>query len=111
MLVGPLVWYALLYCGGVVCSCAAVPCRAVPCAGSMSNLHVRSNSPMYTCLPSFPEMPTPICASWIMATSLAPSPVSVLVVAVAAAAVVVVTAMVSLCVMDNRSNVKGPMYV
>lgn len=27
-----------------------------------------------TCLPSLPEMPTPICASWIMATSFAPSP-------------------------------------
>ncbi len=26
------------------------------------------------CMPSMPAMPTPTCASWIMGTSLAPSP-------------------------------------
>ena len=27
------------------------------------------------CMPSFPEMPTPMCAAWIIDTSLAPSPI------------------------------------
>ena len=49
-----------------------------PCTSSSRtrkrNCEIAKSALLTACLPSFPMMPTPTSAAWIIATSLAPSP-------------------------------------
>lgn len=44
------------------------------CAMAGEEAHTRQSNWSFTCMPSWPEIPTPTSATWIMLTSFAPSP-------------------------------------
>ena len=52
-----------------------LPCTSRSRSRNLNCANAKSEA-ITACMPSCPEMPTPMCADWIMPTSLAPSPMA-----------------------------------